>query len=160
MNTDASGATANTNCNLRQNTVSTNNVFPAGSYTFTGCPTGGELNKYRTWLRAYRPNTNTTLTDNLYDEGNGVSFTVSEPFSLGINATVMSGNVCNNLTWKPMLRYASDTDNTYQPYAKTNRELTDEIFTKIPNAPTTNGTYNLRATVVNGTPTYSWESTS
>ena len=59
-----------------------------------------------------------------------------------------------------MLRLASDTDNTYQPYAKTNKQLTDEIVTKIPDAPTTDGTYNLRVTVVNGTPTYSWVSTS
>lgn len=127
MNTDASGATANTNCNLRQNTVTTNNVFPAGSYTFTGCPAGGSSTKYRTWLRAYRPNTNTALTDNLYEEGNGVSFTVSEPFSLGINATVFKDYVCNNLTWKPMLRLASDTDNTYEPYAMTNKQLTEQV---------------------------------
>lgn len=30
-----------------------------------------------------------------------------------------------NSTLKPMIRLASDTDNTYQPYAMTNRELTD-----------------------------------
>lgn len=128
MNTDASGATANTNCNLRDRSITTNNLFPAGSYILTGCPTGGELNKYRTWVRAYRPNTNTALTENLYDEGNGVSFTVSEPFSLGINATVFKDYVCNNLTWKPMLRLASDiNDDTYVPYAMTNKQLTDEI---------------------------------
>lgn len=130
MNTDASGATANTNCNLRKITATTNNVFPAGTYTLTACPAGGSSTTYRTWARAYRPDTNTALTDNLYEEGNGVSFTVSEPFSLGINATVMSGYVCNNLTWKPMLRYASDTDNTYEPYAMTNKQLTDRLATK------------------------------
>jgi hypothetical protein len=31
----------------------------------------------------------------------------------------------NNLTFKPMLRLASDTDATYQPYAKTNYQLTN-----------------------------------
>lgn len=129
MNTDESGATADTNCNLRNKDITTNNLFPAGSYTFTGCPAGGSSTKYRTWLRAYRPNTNIALTTNLYEAGEGVSFTVSEPFTLGINATVRSGYVCNNLTWKPMLQYASDTDNTYQPYAKTNKQLTDGLDT-------------------------------
>lgn len=32
---------------------------------------------------------------------------------------------------KPMLRLASDTDNTYQRYAKTNKQLTDEIANKV-----------------------------
>lgn len=32
-----------------------------------------------------------------------------------------------NKTFKPMLRLATDTDNTYQPYAKTNKELTEVI---------------------------------
>lgn len=43
--------------------------------------------------------------------------------------TVWSGNnrTVSNLTFKPMLRLAADTDNTYQPYAKTNRQLTEAI---------------------------------
>ena len=62
-----------------------------------------------------------------------------------------------------MLRFASDTDDTYQPYAKTNKQLTDELNAvkgQIPNSPTADGTYNLSVTVVNGTPTYSWVSAS
>lgn len=31
---------------------------------------------------------------------------------------------------KPMLRLASDTDDTYQPYAKTNKQLTDDVALK------------------------------
>lgn len=37
-----------------------------------------------------------------------------------------SGTITNAVL-KPMLRLAEDTDNTYQPYAKTNRQLTEEI---------------------------------
>lgn len=37
---------------------------------------------------------------------------------------VFSGKTASNLTFKPMLRLATDTDATYQPYAKTNVELT------------------------------------
>lgn len=41
--------------------------------------------------------------------------------------TVWSGNnqTVSNLTFKPMLRLVADTDSTYQPYAKTNKQLTD-----------------------------------
>ena len=31
-----------------------------------------------------------------------------------------------NVTFKPMIRLATDTDSTYQPYAQTNKELTDK----------------------------------
>lgn len=128
MNTDESGATADTNCNLKNVQESTDNIYPAGTYTISGCPSGGTGSTYRTWVRAYRPgDSSSPLTGNLYDEGNGVTFTVNETFQLAINLTVRKNYVCNNLTWKPMLRYASDTDNTYQPYAKTNRQLTEVI---------------------------------
>jgi hypothetical protein len=128
MNTDESGATADTNCNLKNIQSSTDNIYPAGTYTISGCPSGGTGSTYRTWARAYRPgDSSSSLTGNLYDEGNGVTFTVNETFQLAINLTVKKNYVCNNLTWKPMLRFASDTDNTYQPYAKTNRQLTEVI---------------------------------
>ena len=35
-----------------------------------------------------------------------------------------NGTACNNIKLYPMLRLASDTDSTFQPYAQTNRELT------------------------------------
>ena len=42
---------------------------------------------------------------------------------------VTSGTTVSNLTFYPMLRLASDPDDTYQPYAMTNRELTEEVNT-------------------------------
>ena len=131
MNTDESGATADTNCNLKKVQSSTDNIYPAGTYTISGCPSGGTGSTYRTWARAYRPgDSSSPLTGNLYDEGNGVTFTVNETFQLAINLTVRKNYVCNNLTWKPMLRFASDTDNTYQPYAMTNKQLTTALAGK------------------------------
>ena len=35
-----------------------------------------------------------------------------------------------------------------------------QLESEIPNAPTTDGTYNLRVTVADGVPTYSWVSGS
>ena len=44
-----------------------------------------------------------------------------------IQIYMRSGDTFNNLELAIMLRLASDTDNTYQPYAKTNRQLTEVI---------------------------------
>lgn len=40
---------------------------------------------------------------------------------------VASGKIVDNVTVYPMLRLASDPDTTYQPYAMTNKELTDSL---------------------------------
>lgn len=74
----------------------------------------------------------------------------------------LSGSILGDgVTLKPMLRLASDTDNTYQPYAKTNKQLTDAITAItphiLPDAPTTDGSYNLKVTVTSGEAAYSWE---
>ena len=44
-----------------------------------------------------------------------------------LNIRILSGYTANNLTFKPMIRLATDTDDTYVPYAMTNRELTEEL---------------------------------
>ena len=46
-------------------------------------------------------------------------------YSMGIFTA--NNQTVSNLTFKPMLRLASDTDNTYQPYAMTNKQLTETI---------------------------------
>lgn len=43
---------------------------------------------------------------------------------MSLQAFVYMDNTVSNLKFYPMLRLASDTDDTYQPYAKTNKELT------------------------------------
>jgi hypothetical protein len=45
---------------------------------------------------------------------------------IGVIIWIRSGTVLNNYTIYPMLRLASDPDDTYQPYAMTNRELTEK----------------------------------
>ena len=63
------------------------------------------------------------------DEGNGVTISLVSQTSLGI-ALFVKANVAVSTTIKPMIRLASDTDPTYQPYAMTNRELTDAVTPK------------------------------
>ena len=44
-----------------------------------------------------------------------------------VNYRIPKNKTVSNLTFYPMLRLASDPDDTYQPYAMTNRELTEKV---------------------------------
>ena len=57
----------------------------------------------------------------------GANFTLSENKDVTIDWRVESGVTFSNTKFKAMIRPASIQDNTYQPYAMTNRELTDII---------------------------------
>ena len=46
---------------------------------------------------------------------------------IGCLINIASGQTVNNFTFYPMLRLASDPDDTYVPYAMTNREITEEL---------------------------------
>lgn len=46
-------------------------------------------------------------------------------FAMGVY--IVKNRVIDNVTLYPMLRLEADTDNTYRPYAKTNKELTEVI---------------------------------
>lgn len=126
------------------------------TYVLTGCPSGGGLNSYG--IRIYsRDSSNTNIT-NSFDTGNGVSFTI--PKNSGYDhdygfIRVYEGATVDNLIFKPMVRLASDTDETHRPYTMTNKELTDIVNY----VPETAGTYTLQATRnSNGTISYSWVS--
>lgn len=53
------------------------------------------------------------------------TYTPSTSESMKWGISFNSGDTVSNYTFYPMLRYADDTDDTYRPYAKTNKELTD-----------------------------------
>lgn len=95
-------------------------------YILTGCPTGGSDRKYDIFINETYNSAEVGLA---FDYGNGATFTLNHKTenNYGIGIRIRSGQTVSNLTFKPMLRYASDTDNTYQPYAKTNRQLTEVI---------------------------------
>lgn len=74
-------------------------------------------------------------------------------FRTGTNVTIDHKKIY------PMMRYAEDTDKTWQPYAMTNKELTDVVNKVIKNVPDTAGTYSLQAVRnADDTITYSWVS--
>ncbi len=64
-----------------------------------------------------------------------VTFTMPSDFSIyswaNFYINFNTGATISNLTFYPMLRLASDTDDTYQPYAMTNKKLT-EVAREVP----------------------------
>lgn len=63
------------------------------------------------------------------DKGSGVALDTidasTEKYTIAIWVT--KGINVDNITIYPMLRLAADTDTIYRPYAKTNKQLTDEV---------------------------------
>lgn len=91
-----------------------------GDYILNGCPSGGGNSTYS--VRLY-DSASTNIGD---DEGSGKAVTVSD-LTCHVNLIIRNGVAVTNLVFKPMLRLAADNDSTYQPYAKTNQQLTAEI---------------------------------
>lgn len=104
------------------------NVFKAGQkYKLTGCPSGGGSSTY-----------NIRVTGaGVEDHGDGVEFTATGSDQMKIQLRGASINA----TFKPMI--ITDLNATYadyQPYAKTNRELTEETSIKFYDLSSAKGT--------------------
>ena len=105
-----------------ENGVQKNTDYAIGkSCILTGCPSGGSASSY--FMRFFRYDGSNSAVD----VGNGVNLTPTAVNSgwKNITVNVAANTTVNNITFKPMIRLASDTDPTYQPYAMTNRELTE-----------------------------------
>lgn len=94
-----------------------NEKLPAGNYILSGCPAGGSSSGDG----AYRLQADITMPDgktmHVSDHGDGASFTLEETPKAMYVFTVMAKNgTHNNLTFKPMIRQASEVNDAYQPY--------------------------------------------
>ena len=79
-----------------------------GNYILTGCPSGGNWNTF--YLTAYASSAWQTAPD----FGSGCK--IENKTVTQVVISIASGYTANNLTFKPMLRYADITDSTYEPY--------------------------------------------
>lgn len=96
-------------------------TYAQGEYILSGCPSGG--NSGTSYAQQIRDTNNNTIIN---DEGNGKSGTLLGGVSYRAVIRIGNGYTANNLVFYPMLRLASDPDDTYVPYAMTNRELTEK----------------------------------
>lgn len=95
-------------------------TFKKGTYILNGCPSGA--NGFGLFLISTQGS-----ISGIYDRGNGIEFTLATDVTdLIVTINVDAGKSIDGLTFKPMIRLATDADPTYQPYAKTNVELTQD----------------------------------
>ena len=122
------GTSTETLDNLLELSSKINDILEVGKrYVLTGCPANGGLNSY---ALVWRLNNASAPGLPGFDDGDGSEFTWQQFTGyVAIRIRIQSGYTCNNLTFKPMIRLASDPDDTYQPYAMTNAELTEKVTT-------------------------------
>lgn len=102
-------------------------TIPAGTYILTGCPSGGgdvaQPNNYQIILRLNDPAGQIIALD----YGEGYTFTLDQSSVISMRCMTSKDMTVTNLIFKPMIRLAYDNDSTYQPYAMTNKELTEDV---------------------------------
>lgn len=86
------------------------------TYILSGCPDGGGSSTYRLVLTKHTPGTAT-----YYDFGGGVSFAYDSNAEYSLSIYIYTRNAVD-LTFKPMIRKASDTDE-WIPYGVINRPI-------------------------------------
>lgn len=86
------------------------------SYILNGCPVNGSEGTY--YIQ--------TDVSNWIDTGSGVEF-MRDLSMAGASIVIAEGTTVSNLTFSPMIRLAVIEDDTYEPYAMTNQELTKNV---------------------------------
>ncbi len=115
------------------NRNSDNYKIPTGQYIFSGYPKeGSATNNCMLKLQATRNGSFYEIASLESDVEQRV--TVYDTDVLQCVCYVLPTKNVSNVIFKPMLRLASDTDNTFVPYAMTNKELTDNKFSYSDNA--------------------------
>ena len=94
--------------------------FCDGHHILSGCPAGGSDNKYRMYAAR--------STYSRFDYGNGVLLTKTAFTDIRLVIYIANRYTADNLVFKPMIRRADITDDTFEAYAPTNRELYEMIL--------------------------------
>lgn|SRR5574344_2185228 len=93
----------------------------SGKYILSGCPSGGSPSTYK--IDCYEDK-----TPPINDFGDGVELDLSvDTTYVEFKIVVYSGVTINNLVFKPMLRYANITDDTYEKYKPSIQDQIDEL---------------------------------
>ena len=96
-------------------------IIKNGTYVFSGCPTGASLTTFRIGLGRTHNGAYNSLGE---DFGTGCTITLNgddysaDRVHLAILISIKKNAVLNNVIFKPMLRLADVTDETYEPYTK------------------------------------------
>lgn len=99
-----------------------------GKYIITGLQSDGSNQTFRIWIGIRNSTDTAWVTSYFISKESGLEFEVpsGSPY-VQVDLEIYNGYTANNLVFKPMIRPASIKDDTYVPYAMTNRELTEEV---------------------------------
>ena len=115
VSTESGGATADTTLPFHANLQ--NGI----RYKMTGCPANGAWNKYVMYIDGK----SVGHIGDMSDLGSGAEFTITETKKVGVTLFIPNGSIITTpINFSPMIRLATDSDDTYAPYAMTNKELT------------------------------------
>jgi hypothetical protein len=89
----------------------------SGNYIVNGAPSGGE------WASKYRIRIG-DKTDAFIDQDVGTDRNIPVTNGLTLQIKTAIGYACNNLVFKPMIRLASATDSTFEPYTEQEYSIT------------------------------------
>ena len=87
-------------------------TMPEGSYIINGCPSAGGGTDYSVYARRG----GLTGTYFVIDRGSGASFSLIGDTEFWYSIKVYAGHTLNNVKFYPMVRLASETDATFEPY--------------------------------------------
>lgn len=132
----ANGTATNNNVWYNISTAGSHKLNFNGNYILSGCPNGGSESKYYI-LVVDRGIDDAHDCAFYYDCGNGVEIPFNSTHYYRMAIVIMKDVTVNNLTFYPMIRLASITDSTYEPY----NEQTLSISTPngLPGIPVSNG---------------------
>lgn len=120
--------------------ISTFNL-PAGSYEFSGAPTGAIVGDFDTYIQATGNVTGTNYgtvargADNITDKEK--KFTLTEECAVKCHIRIKPGIVVDNKVFKLMIRHASFNNGDYEPYKA--QTLTVPTPNGLPGIPVTSG---------------------
>lgn len=95
-------------------------LLQSGNYILSGCPSGGATDRYILYAA---PDTGS----NSIDIGNGIAFSTDGTNKYSISIRVTRGVTVAGLTFYPMIRLASETDDTYEPYYEGLKEVHNKL---------------------------------
>ena len=92
--------------------------YPVGEYVLAGAPEGGGTSGNYKWFMSLFYGQNSSNNYGTFDFGSGATYTLtnSNNTGMGVRIGIGVGQTINNLTFKPMLRLATETDATFTPY--------------------------------------------
>ena len=105
-------------------------ILEDGDYIINGCPSSGSSSTY-CLVAGYEKSDNSNYIK--IETGNGIEFSVSNSLQgkdktyVSLYISIENGTaITNPITFKPMIRDARILDPTFAPFAKTNKQLTDD----------------------------------